>query len=110
MITSETCSLLLQLWGLLVTAIIAAKTRSKSISIPLSVVIMVVVNIVGQMIIAGEGPAACLGFIVLPIYGCVVALIAVSVSNKFCRSKIVDKDIQLKSNSNVESQSSENQS
>ena len=108
MITAETCSLLLQLWGLLVTAIIAAKTRCKRISIPLSVVIMVVVNIVGQMIIAGEGPAACLGFIVLPIYGCLVAWITVGVSKKFSRSKIVDKDMQPDSNSEVESQNSEN--
>lgn len=110
MITTETCSLLLQLWGLIVTAIIAVKTRSTRISIPFSIAIMVAVNFVGQVIIAGEGPGACVGFILLPILGCAVAWITVSVSRKFCRSKIVDKDIQLNRNSNVESQNSENHS
>ena len=104
MISAETCSLLLQLCGLLVTAIIAAKTRSIQISIPLSIVIMVGVNIVGQVIIAGEGPGACVGFILLPILGCVVALITVSVS------KIVDKDIQPDNNSDVKSQNVEDRS
>jgi len=110
MISAETCSLLLQLCGLLVTAIIAAKTRSIQISIPLSIVIMVGVNIVGQVIIAGEGPGACVGFILLPILGCVVALITVSVSKKFYRPKIVDKDIQPDNNSDVKSQNVEDRS
>ena len=110
MITPETCSLLLQLLGLLVTVIIAAKTRSKRISIPISVVIMVSVNIVGQMIIAGEGPAACLGFILLPFLGSVVAWITVSISKKFCRPGIPDPEIQPDSNSYVESQNSDNHS
>ena len=77
---------------------------------PLSAVIMEVVNIVGQLIIAGEGPAACLGFIVYPILGCVVAWITVSISKKFCRPKATDLDIQPDSNPDVESQSSENHS
>ena len=103
MITSETCSFLLQSWGLLVTAIIAAKTRSKRISILFSVVIMVAVNIVGQVIIAGGGPGACIGFIFLPILGCAVAWITVIVSRKFCKSKATDPDIQPDSNSYAES-------
>ena len=107
MITSETCSFLLQLLGLLVTVIIAAKTRSIRISIPLSIVIMVAVNIVGQVIIAGEGTAACLGFIVLPIWGCVVAWITVSISKKFCGPRIPDPEIQPDSNSYTESENSE---
>lgn len=107
MITSETFSLLLQLLGLLVTAIIAAKTRSIRISMSLSVVIMVAVNIVGQVIIAGEGTAACLGFIVLPILGCVVAWITVSISKKFCKPKTPDPEIQPDSNSYAESENSE---
>ena len=74
---------------------------------PISVVIMVVVNIIGQVIIAGEGPAACLGFIVLPILGCVVAWITVSISKKFCRPKIPDPEIQPDSNSYAESENSE---
>ena len=74
----------------------------------LSIVIMVAVNIVGQIIIAGEGPAACLGFIVLPIFGCVVAWITVSFSMKFSKSKTMNLEIQQDSKSHVESEDSEN--
>ena len=77
---------------------------------PLSVVIMVAVNIVGQVIIAGEGTAACIGFILLPILGCAVAWITVSISKKFCRPKATDLEIQPDSNSQVESENSENHS
>ena len=77
---------------------------------PLSVVIMVAVNIVGQVIIAGEGPGACCGFILLPVLGCVVAWITVSISKKFCRPKTPDPEIQPDSNSQAESENSENHS
>jgi hypothetical protein len=110
MMTLELCSLLLQTWGLLVTAIIAAKTRSIRISIPLSIVIMLAVNFIGQVIIAGEGPGACAGFIVLPFLGCTIAWITVIVSKMLCKPKATDLDIQPDSNSNVESQNSENHS
>ena len=108
--TLELCSLLLQSWGLLVTVIIATKTKSIRISIPLSIVIMVIVNFVGQVIIAGEGPGACVGFFLLPILGCLVALVTVSVSKEFCSNNATDPIIQPDNNSNVESQKSENHS
>jgi len=86
-VTPEIWSLALQLWGLLVTAIIGLKTGKIKASIISGVILMAVVNFVAQTIIAGEGPGACVGFIVLPCYGGVVACLAAAISKKLWGAK-----------------------
>lgn len=102
-VTPEIWSLALQLWGLLVTAIIGLKTGKIKASIISGVILMAVVNFVAQTIIAGEGAGACFGFIVLPCYGGVVACLAASVSKKLWPPKDSDAGTKANNDSDLKS-------
>jgi uncharacterized membrane protein YeaQ/YmgE (transglycosylase-associated protein family) len=103
-VTPEICSLALQVWGLLVTAIIGLKTGNRKVSIVSGVILMAVVNFVAQTIIAGEGAAGCLGFILLPCWGAVVASLAATISKKLWEPR--GSDVGTKANNDSEVKSS----
>jgi len=44
------------------------------------VLAMLFANIFGQIIIAGEGPGACVGFVILPVYGVGVSLVSIHIT------------------------------
>jgi len=54
----------------------------------MGVVLMLCANVVGQIIIAGEGPGACVGFFILPLYGALAAWITVCISNSIRRKRM----------------------
>jgi hypothetical protein len=95
--------LALQLWGLLVTAIIGLKTGKIKASTISGVILMAVVNFVAQTIIAGDGAGACVGFIVLPCYGGVVACLAAAISKKLWPPKDSDAGTKANNDSDLKS-------
>jgi len=66
-------SLMLQVWGLIAVLVITFVCRRKAWAIAIGPVLMFVVNVVAQIVVAGEGPGACAGALVLPLCGLFVS-------------------------------------
>jgi uncharacterized membrane protein len=75
---AETLSLVVQLFGLFITVIIAFFCKKKTAVIS-GIVTMFIANIVGQILIAGGGPGAFAGIILLPVLGGFTAYIVVTI-------------------------------
>lgn len=59
---------------------------------------MLLANIVGQIVVAGGGPGACVGMVALPAYGMLMAWVSLSVSEWW-------KGIRRKSKAGTENES-----
>ena len=64
------------------------KTRNCLI---VAVLAMLFANIVAQIVIAGDGPGACVGFVLLPTLGIVVSLICAH-TTRFVGSKLKKRE------------------
>jgi hypothetical protein len=73
-------SLMVQIWGLIATFALTFMCRRKKWARSIGPVLMFAVNFLAQNIIAGEGPGACVGAIVLPLYGYLVSRAALAVA------------------------------
>jgi hypothetical protein len=60
-------SLILQILGLVLSFILGVLNRPRNRAVSIAAGLGILVNIVGQMILAGEGPALCPGFVVFPL-------------------------------------------
>ena len=78
----EIASLVVQIIGLITVAFVAYKLKNIKKSLFWSIIIMFFINIIAQILIAGGGEGAIAGFVLLPIYGAVVASIVHSFSIK----------------------------
>jgi hypothetical protein len=65
--------LLVQVWGLLTVVALTLLWRRRKWVLAVGPVLMLVVNFVAQVLLAGGGPGACAGLLVLPFYGLVVS-------------------------------------
>ena len=83
----EILSLIIQTGGLLATIVFVAICRKKKKCVLAAIVIMFLANFVGQVLIAGGGPGAFAGAILLPFLGVIVALITCGIANLFCRKR-----------------------
>lgn len=82
-----TASLIVQITGLLLVVIYSCRRRNLKSSVKAAILIMWAANIFGQIIIAGGGPAAFVGFFILPIYGILLAWLSVTIANKISHKK-----------------------
>ena len=80
--TKELLSLCIQVFALAIVCLFSKTARSRRAKIIFAVILMFFVNIGAQIIIAGEGPGACVGFVGLPILGVMVAMITDSFAQK----------------------------
>ena len=65
----EELSLIIQLFALVLVVVISCILTRRWVAMTCAVFIMLLTNIVAQIIVAGEGPGACVGFVALPLYG-----------------------------------------
>lgn len=95
--SNELTSLFLQILGLIIVGLFAWRIKKKRQAILFAIISMFIINFVAQVVIAGEGPGACAGAIILPFYGVIVAWICVSLSlRKTNEKKQVDNRISIK--------------
>ena len=84
-------SLIIQLITLLLVAVYSANVLDFRKAFTFGCYTMLLANIFGQLIIAGGGPGACVGFIGLPLWGgsigCVVVFLAKPIQRWFERDK-----------------------
>jgi len=74
-------SLIIQMCGLLLTVLVSVFSKKISRAIVTGIVIMEIANIVGQGLVAKEGPGLCVGFVLLPILGVLFAYISFKISS-----------------------------
>jgi hypothetical protein len=85
-------SLLVQILCLIFTAFYSVINYKKIKSCLLfAILVMLFANIFGQIIIAGGGPSAFVGWIILPLYGAIVALGAVYITRLVKKIRKSDK-------------------
>jgi hypothetical protein len=68
-------SLVIQICGLLLVIVSSIFTKSFWKAILLAIVIMEVANIIGQGLIANEGPGLFAGFFLLPVLGIIITVV-----------------------------------
>lgn len=68
---SELASIVIQLFGVLCTAAVGGMFGRKYVPL-VGTVMGLIINVVGQILVAGGGPGACVGFVFLPLV-CIVA-------------------------------------
>jgi hypothetical protein len=73
-LSPETCSLIVQILAICIAGVLGAVCRVKS-AVSIALGEAVVANILAQIVIAGGGPGACAGFILLPAYCAGAALL-----------------------------------
>lgn len=87
-------SLIIQLLSLLLAAIYGVYTLDPRKGFKCGCYMMLLANIFGQIVIAGGGPAACIGFIALPLFGGAVgagaAAFAAAIKNKSNEGEIIN--------------------
>ena len=71
----ETLSLLVQIAGLTIVFLFAFFSSNKTRCFLFAIIFMFFVNILAQIVIAGEGPGTCLGMIALPSLGLFIAFV-----------------------------------
>jgi hypothetical protein len=71
----EFLALLVQVWGLMATVALTFMFRRKKWAPDIGLGLGFVVNVVGQIGLAGGGPGACVGFFVFPLFGWLVSLL-----------------------------------
>jgi hypothetical protein len=79
--SSDWLSLCLQTFGFLVVCILSLYITRTGIALIVAIIIMLVINFVAQVLIAGEGPGACVGLVALPYLGCIVVLVTQKIQN-----------------------------
>jgi len=70
---TEFLALMVQVWGLLATVPLTFLCRRKRWAPAIGLILGFVVDVVGQIGIAGGGPGACAGFFFLPLYGWLIS-------------------------------------
>jgi hypothetical protein len=80
--SKELYSLYLQILGLIIVALFAWRIKKKREAYSFAICFMFIINLIAQVIIAGEGPGACAGAVVLPLYGVIIAWICVRLSSR----------------------------
>ena len=68
-ISVEMMSFLVQSLTLLLIAVYSASVINHRKAFKFGCYMMFLVNIIGQVIIAGGGPGACIGIVILPLWG-----------------------------------------
>ncbi len=82
MMDQGTMSLMLQIWGLAAAFALTFMCRRQKWARFLGPVLMFIICIVAQIVIAGGGPGACVGIVVLPLYGYLVSWAALAVARR----------------------------
>jgi hypothetical protein len=62
-------SLMVQGWGLMATVAFTCICHRRKWALAIGPVLMFIVNFIAQVLLAGGGPGACVGAVVLPLYG-----------------------------------------
>jgi len=86
----ELLSLLIQVSCLIFLFILCFYTNKFKIMIGVAVLLMIVINFIAQILIAGEGPGACVGIIALPYLGVLVVFVAFGIK-RWVRNKKITK-------------------
>jgi hypothetical protein len=80
-------SLLLQVWGLVVTVPFTLLWRRRKWALATGPVLMFIVNFVAQVVLAGGGPGACVGAFVLPACGLFLSWATLTLAKWFERTR-----------------------
>ena len=78
----ESLSLLFQIVGFVAVAVFTFLCRRRRWAIAIGPVFGLAIDIVAQIIIAGGGPGACVGFFVFPLYGLVISWLTLKLASR----------------------------
>jgi hypothetical protein len=84
-LSNEIMSLLIQVSALLLTVVFTIRSKTLTKAIYFGICAMLSANVLGQMAVAGEGPGAFLGFVILPFWGCCAVLLTHMIQSLFKR-------------------------
>ncbi len=73
-------ALMVQVWGLIAAVAFTYMWRRKKWALAVGPVLGLLVNIVGQIIIAGGGPGACVGCVAFPLCGLAVSWLTLTIA------------------------------
>lgn len=76
----EFLSLMVQVWGVIAVVAFTFMWRRKKWALAVGPVLGFLVNIVGQILIAGGGQGACVGFVGLPLYGLIISWLTLRIA------------------------------
>lgn len=69
----ESLSLLFQIVGFVAVGVFTFLCRRRRWAIAIGPVFGLAIDIIAQIVIAGDGPGACVGFVVFPVFGLVIS-------------------------------------
>ena len=81
-LSNEIMSLVIQLSTILLIVIYSITYLNKNKAMKFGAYSMLLANLLGQLVVAGEGPVFFLGIIVLPFWGIMIAYLTVTMTNK----------------------------
>ncbi|MBN1509716.1 MAG: hypothetical protein JW955_22910 [Sedimentisphaerales bacterium] len=73
-------SLMVYVWGAIAVVAFTFMWRQKKWALAVGPVLGLLVNIVGQIIIAGGGPGGGVGFVAFPLYGLVISWLTLRIA------------------------------
>jgi len=73
-------SLMVQVLGAIAAVAFTFMCRRKKWALAVGPVLGLLVNIVAQILIAGGGPGACVGFVVFPVYGLIISWLTLRIA------------------------------
>jgi hypothetical protein len=76
----EILSLIVQILGLIAVVPLTFMWRRKKWAYAVGPVLGLVINIVAQILIAGQGPGACFGFVVFPFLGLILSYLTLRIA------------------------------
>jgi hypothetical protein len=76
-------SLMLQVWGLIVVVAFTLLWHRRKWALAIGPVLMFIVNFVAQVLLAGGGPGACAGAVILPLYGLAASWLTLRLAGRY---------------------------
>jgi hypothetical protein len=73
-------SLMVQVWGAIAAVAFTFMWRHKRWALAVGPVIGLLVDVVAQILIAGGGPGACLGFVAFPLSGLLISWLTLRIA------------------------------
>lgn len=93
-LSNEIMSLIIQLSTLLLIVVFSITFPNKKKAMMFGVCSMLLANVLGQLVVAGEGPAFCVGFVILPFWGILVAYVSIIIRGKIKGPATIEAKLQ----------------
>ena len=78
----ESLSFLFQIVGFVAVAVFTFLCRRRRWAIAIGPVFGLAINIIAQIVIAGGGPGACVGFVAFPLYGLAISWLTLRLARR----------------------------